>query len=121
LQHPTDPICNEAGMLSNPDSTTELIVKGFVQPVQSAAVRRLTSEMLLQMFGGVQADDHIGIFPVVWNNVTLNFYDWGRSGEDYLTYNGREFIVVSSNLIPDPSDGNPFHHWETGLRLAEVD
>ena len=27
------------------------------------------------------------------------------------------YIVVNANMIPDPSDGNPEHHWEIGFRL----
>jgi hypothetical protein len=106
-------------MLSQSGSTTEVSVKGFVQPVQSAAIRRLTAETIQQMFGELQADDHLAILPVQWEGITLNFYDWGRSGEDFLIYNGRPFQVVAANLIPDPDDGNPWHHWEIALRLAE--
>jgi hypothetical protein len=69
------------------------------------------------MFGEVQADDHVGILPVEWNGNQLNFYDWGESGEDWIKYNDRYFQPVSVNLIPDPDDGNPRHHWEVGLRL----
>lgn len=118
LRHPTDPLCNESGMLTDPSVSTEIIVKGFIQPIQPGAVRRMTNEALLEMFGELQADDHVGILPVQWQEAILNFYDWGRSGEDFLQYNSRTFQVVATNLIPDPSDGNPYHHWELGLRLA---
>jgi len=47
----------------------------------------------------------------------LNFRNWSQSGEDYLEYDGQRFLVVNANKIPDPSDGNPAHHWEAGLRL----
>lgn len=118
IQHPDEPECNEAGMLIDDGSTTEILVKGFVQPVQSSAVRRLTSEALVSMFGEIQADDHVGIFPVEWAGEYLNFFGWGESGEDWLKYDDRNFQVVSVNLIPDPDDGNPRHHWELGLRLV---
>lgn len=117
LQHPTEPVCNEAGMLPDPDTTAEYAVKAFLQPVQSGAVRRLTSEQLQSMFGEVKSDDHIGLFPISWQNNQLNFIDWGSATEDWITYNGRKYTVVSVNLIPDPSNGNPAHHWEVGLRL----
>lgn len=117
LQHPDEPVCNEAGMLPDPTSTAEFVVKAFVQPVQSGAVRRLTSEQLTQMFGEVKTDDHIGFFPVEWNGHLLNFYNWGESTEDYIVYNSRKYQAVSVNLLPDPMTGNPWHHWEVGLRL----
>lgn len=117
IQHPAEPVCNEAGMLPQPGTTAEFMVRAFVQPVQSGAVRRLTSEQLLQMYGEIQMDDHIGFFPVEWKGSLLNFYNWGEATEDYIVYNNRKFIAVSTNLIPDPADGNPWHHWEIGLRL----
>lgn len=117
VQHPNAPLCNEAGMLSDPATTTDALIKAFVQPVQSGAVRRLTSEQLMQIFGEVQTDDHVGFFPVQWGDTVINFYEWGNSTEDYIIYNNRAFTSVSANLIPDPADGNPWHHWEVGLRL----
>jgi len=118
VQNPLEPECNEAGMLADPDETANFNIKGFVHPVQSGAVRRLTSEQLVQMFGEIESDDHLGIFPCEWNGKTLNFYDWGLATEDWVKYNGREYTVVSTNLIADPDTGNPFHHWEVGLRLV---
>jgi hypothetical protein len=59
----------------------------------------------------------LGIFPCEWAGFGLDFYNWGSSGEDYVSYHGRKFTVVNANLIPDPDDGNPFHHWEIGARL----
>jgi hypothetical protein len=117
IQHPSEPVCNRAGMLPAGGSTVEFMVRAFVQPVQAGAVRRLTTEQLQTVFGEIQSDDHIGFFPVEWEGKLLNFYDWGLATEDYITYNGRQFTVVAQNLIPDPSDGNPWHHWEIGLRL----
>lgn len=104
-------------MLTDAGTTVEINTKAFVQPVQSGAVRRLTSEQLQQVFGEIKSDDHLGIFPVEWAGTTLNFYDWGQATEDWIRYNAREYTVVSANLIPDPDDGNPWHHWEVGLRL----
>lgn len=118
IQHPNEPVCNAAGMLPDPTTTAEFTVRAFVQPVQAGAVRRLTSEQIQSMFGEINSDDHIGIFPVKWNGKLLGFYDWGQATEDWILYNGRYFTVVATNLIPDPSDGNPWHHWETGLRLT---
>jgi hypothetical protein len=71
------------------------------------------------MFGQVQTDDHVGIFPTTWAGNTLNFRDWSQTGAEYVVYDTRKFMVVNANLIPDPSDGNPYHHWEVALRLLE--
>lgn len=119
LQNPGQPRCNQDGFLPDPSSTVDLIVKAFMQPIQSTRATRLSTEELLQMFGEVQADDHLGIFPCDWSSTTLNFRDWGRAGEDYIEYAGQRFTVVNANLIPDPDDGNPFHHWECGVRLVD--
>jgi hypothetical protein len=89
-----------------------------MQPIQSTRATRLSTEQLIQMFGEIQADDHLGILPYEWLGVVLNFREWGRAGEDYVEYNGQRFTVVNANLIPDPSDGNPSHHWEIGCRLV---
>jgi hypothetical protein len=75
--------------------------------------------MEISMFGEVQKDDHLGIFPVQWAGTTLNFDSWSSSGEDWVGYRTKKFIVVNANLIPDPSDGNSHHHWEVGMRLIE--
>jgi hypothetical protein len=104
-------------MLTTGGSEVKTTVKGFIQPIQSTRATRLQTELLQLFFDEIQADDHLGILPVVWQSTSLNFYDWGRSGEDYIEYNGRRFTVVNANLIPDPADGNPAHHWEVGLRL----
>lgn len=115
-------MCNPAGMIPADNPLAEFQAKGFIQPVQSGAVRKLTTEALTQLFGEIQTDDHLGILPVFWNHHHLNFSSWGESLEDWIVYldpvNGdRKFTVVSANLIPDPADGNPSHHWEVGLRL----
>jgi hypothetical protein len=118
LQNPTAAMCDAAGMIPAPGTLLEITIKGFCQPVQSGAVRRLVSEYVLSMFGEIQTDDHIALLPCSWGSTQLNFFDWGQAGEDWIRYNNRKFQVVSTNLIPDPSDGNPRHHWELGLRLV---
>jgi hypothetical protein len=119
LANPGAPVCNDAGFLPDPLTTTDLVVKAFMQPIQSTRATRLSTEQLIQMFGEIQADDHLGIFPVEWSGKGIDFYNWGASGEDYVQYHGRKFTVVNANLIPDPDDGNPFHHWEIGARLID--
>lgn len=118
LDNPLAPVCNEAGMLPG-GGTVELTVKAFVQPIQSTRATRLQSELIQAMFGEIQSDDHLGIFPIEWNNVILNFSGWGRSGEDFIIYNGNKYTVVNVNVIPDPDDGNPNHHTEVALRLVQ--
>lgn len=108
-------------MLPDPAATKDVIVKGFVQPIQSTRATRLNIEILIEQWGDIEADDHLAILPYQWAGVTLNFYDWGRSGEDFVEYNNRRFTVVNANLIPDPADGNESHHWELGLRLITND
>lgn len=110
------PRCNEEGFIT---VATHRAIKGFVQPIQSTRATRLNTEYLEVMFGTVKADDHLGIFPYRWNGLTLNFRDWSNSGDDYVEYAGQRFLVVNANLIPDPSNGDPYHHWEVGLRLID--
>ena len=114
---PKPPLCNEAGFLPDPAATKEAVVKAFIQPIQSTRATRLNIEILMEGWGDIEADDHLGILPYQYAGITLNFYDWGRSGEDWVQYNGRRFTVINANLIPDPADGNEKHHWEVGLRL----
>ena len=118
VENPGEPFCNRAGMLTQPGSTTEILVKGFVQPIQSTRATRLSDEVIETIFGEIQQDDHLAILPVAWGGTYLNLYDWGSAVEDWIGYNGRRFQVINANLIPDPSDGNPEHHWEAGLRLV---
>lgn len=115
--HPLEPVCNDRGFLPDPNSLTEITVKAFVQPAQSTRATRLATEYMADMFGEIQKDDHLGIFPESWKGKVLDFFNWSQSGEDYITYYNRKFLVINANLIPDPSDGNPRHHWEVGLRL----
>jgi len=117
IQNPSAPECNEAGMLPQGGTTSELTIKGWVQPVQAGAVRRLTTEQLFTLFGEIDTDDHLGIFPCSWGATLLNFYNWGPAQEDYVIYNTRKFQAVNANLIAAPDTGDPRHHWEVGLRL----
>lgn len=116
LAHPSDPVCNELGML-NP-TVTNLSVKAAVQPAFSRSFSR-AAERIDSLLGDVQQDDHIGIFPVVWNGIALNFDNWSEGGEDYILYDNRRFVVVSVDKIPD-IDGDPDHHFEVGLRLVKT-
>lgn len=117
LEHPNSPQCNNAGFLID-SNTVEFQVKGFVQPIQSSRATRLRSEYVESLFGEIQTDDHLGIFPCEWDGHTLRFEEWGSSTEDWIIYNGNKYTVVNSNLIPDPDDGNPRHHYEVALRLV---
>jgi hypothetical protein len=115
LANPNDPLCNEAGFLS--DNPTHIPLKAFVQPIQSTRATRLSTEYLLQMFGDIEANDHLGVFPKTWGSAALDFNDWGRSGEDYIEFDGKRYTVVNANLLADASGGAVNHHWEVGLRL----
>jgi hypothetical protein len=116
--HPNAIVCNENGFL--PGATVHLTVKAFVQPVETGRAR-FQAEVVVMSFGQVETDDHIGIFPISWGGIRLNFYDWGKATEDYVEYHGMRFTVVNVNLIPDPSDGDPEHHYEIALRrIPEV-
>jgi hypothetical protein len=99
----------------------DIVVKAFVQPIQSTRATRLSTEYLQEVFGNIEADDHLGIFPFTWGGVTLDFDEWSQSGEDFIEYNVHRFFCVNANLIPDPGDGNPAHHWEVGLRMIRSD
>lgn len=121
VAHPLEPVCNEAGRLPNPSEITEVTVKAFVQPIQSTRATRLQTEFIDRMFGEIRADDHVGIFPVMWLGKRLEFQEWSQRGEDYILYpstgpRSRKFMCVNANMIPDPADGEE-HHWEVGLRL----
>lgn len=118
--HPTEPVCNEQGLLPDPGHTTDISVRAFVQPSQSTRATRMSPEYLQQMFGEIQEGDHIGIFPCAWEGANLEFYDWGQSGEDWLLYNSRYFTVVAANLFAAPDTGHPRHHWEIGMRLIDT-
>ena len=112
--HPLEPVCNEQGVLA-PD-ITEFGVKASVQPVRGST--RRVAERAIELFGEVEQDDHLGIFPVEWQGNTLDFAKWSDAGEDYIVYDGRRFVVVAADKLPDV-DGDPNHHWEVGLRLLK--
>lgn len=99
----------------------DIMVKGFVQPIQSTRATRLSTEYLQEVFGHIEADDHLGIFPVVWSGQRLEFSDWSQHGDDFIEYDGQRYFVINANMIPDPGDGNPEHHWELGLRVIRSD
>jgi hypothetical protein len=110
--NPLAPMCNEEGRLA--PVVTEFMVKASVQPVRSS--QRRVGERALELFGEVEQDDHIGIFPTTWNDKTIDFLDWSDSGADFIVYNGRRFFAVAWDKLPDV-DGDPDHHWEVGLRV----
>lgn len=114
---PKPPLCNESGML--PVAPVDRIVKAFIQPIQSTRATRLVTEYIQEMFDHIEADDHLGIFPITWQGTYLEFRDWSQSGDDFIEYDSQRYFVVNANKIPDPGDGNPDHHWEVGLRLIE--
>lgn len=120
LANPGAPECDENGMLPDPTRTVDLDVKGFIQPSQSTRATRLSPEYISTLFGEIQEGDHVGIFPCSWEGSQLEFYDWGQSGEDWIHYNGRYYTVVAAHLLAAPDTGAPRHHWEVGLRLAQV-
>jgi len=115
LEHPNEIECNENGFLEDPSATTEFTVKGFVQPTGSPKMARY----MLTMFDEFRTDDHVGMFPISWQGHDLDFANFDKSGDDYLEYDGKRFIVVGSVKIPDPSDNNKGHHYECALRLAQ--
>ncbi len=117
LLNPGATLCNEIGMLPGPGGDDEFLVKAFVQPIQSTRATRLTDEALISLFGEVHTDDHLGIFPCEWESKSLDFRNWSDRGEDYIEYADQRFTSVNANLIPDPANGNPYHHWEVGLRV----
>lgn len=111
---PVPPLCNEQGFLA---VINEFVVKASVQPATSG-IRR-TNERAEQLLQDVRKDDHLGIFPVEWEGKTLDFSTFSEAGEDFVLYDGRRFIVVAADKLPDV-DGNPNHHWEVGLRLVRT-
>lgn len=115
--NPTAPVCDERGFLHDGALSTDLSIKAFVQPSQSTRATRMSPEYLEQMFGEIQMGDHIGIFPPSWDGEVLNFYDWSQSGEDWIKFNDRYYMVVAANQFSAPDTGQPDHHWECGLRL----
>jgi len=114
--HPLDPVCNEEGIL--PGTVTNTVVKASVQPA-TIGLRGRAAERANALLGEVQRDDHFGIFPVKWGATTLDFSAFSDSGDDFIVYDSRRFLVVASDKIPD-IDGDPNGHWEVGLRLIKT-
>jgi hypothetical protein len=109
--NPEAPECNAAGFLVEPIIDE---IYGFVQP---AFTGRGNQRSLAQMFGEIQQDDHIGMFPLLSNDGTvMDFENWSRATDDYIEYNGMRFTVVGASLIPDPRLPQTDHHWEVALR-----
>jgi hypothetical protein len=108
------PECNEEGFQGA--IVTEFFVRAAVQPVRSST--RRVGERAQELFGVIEQDDHLGIFPVTWQGNMLNFHEWSTAGEDYIVYNDRRFAAVAADKLPDV-DGDPNHHWEVGLRLLK--
>lgn len=117
--HPAEPVCDERGYLHDDSATTDISVKAFVQPSQSTRATRMSPEYLQELFGEIQMGDHIGMFPESWNGTVLNFHDWSQSGEDWIKYDSRYYLVVAGNLLAAPDTGLR-HHWECGLRLIST-
>lgn len=116
LNNPDAPVCNDRGYLPAPIETT---IKGFVQP--TFAMRRIGNQVIEEAFGEIQIDDHIGIFPMVWNNVPVDFENWSQAGDEWVGFNDMEFIVVGWTRIPDPANAQNYHHWECALRRINRD
>lgn len=112
--NPEAPECNANGFLFD---SVEYIVKAFVQPA-SYGGRNMN---LTQLFGEVQQDDHIGLFPLMAGNVALDFSNWVDTGADYVQFNGMRFVVVGWSIIPDPHDSSLNHHWEVALRRIQAE
>jgi hypothetical protein len=119
LDNPAAPICNEVAWLPTVD---EFPIKAAIQAVSAGGIRRSrASELIEGMFPGeVRTDDHIGIFPVTWQGHTLELADFSDTGEDYILYDNRRFIIISNDKLPD-IDGDPNHHWECGMRITRPD
>lgn len=115
LEHPLEPECNENGFLADPSQTTTLTVKAFVQPARSGKV----ASYMINVFDEFRTDDHLGIFPVVWQGIPLDFENFDKNGDDYIEYDNKRFIVVGAIKIPDPADNDVPHHYEIALRLTE--
>lgn len=109
--NPTEPLCNEQGFLT---TAVEFSVKASIQPAQTQYVR--IAQRVNALLGDVQRDDKFGVLPCTWGGHAVDLDDWSDAGEDYLVYDGRRYVVVAADKLPD-IDGTPGHHWECGLRL----
>lgn len=113
-EHLLEPICNEQGFLAT--VITEYVVKASIQPPYN--MFRRTNERANELLGEVQRGDMLGIFPVNWGDHFIDFEGMSEAGEDYVLYDGKRYIVVAADKVPDV-DGDPNHHWELGLRLVK--
>lgn len=113
--YPGYPICNEQGFLA---IITEFTVKASVQPANWGY--RRANQRVNDIFGEIQKDDKLGIFPCNWSGHVVDFRNWSDAGEDYILYDGQRYICVAADKVPD-IDGDPAHHWEVGLRLLKSD
>lgn len=107
----TPATCNEQGFLAD---VVEFVIKGSIQPAQTGYLR--VSQRSNALLGEVLVGDKLGILPCVWDGNPLDLDRWSDAGEDYLLYDGRRYMVVSFDKLPDV-DGSPNHHYECGLRL----
>lgn len=107
---PNYPECNLAGYITSP---VELSIKGFVQPATGGGRQ---AAFIRQMFADVKIDDYIGIFPIIWAGVPLDFSDWSPAGDEYIEFLGMRFIVIGWSRVPDPFNTSAMHHWENSLR-----
>lgn len=111
------PECNDDAIIP---VIFERKVKGFVQPA-FISTRSRSNQILIEQFGEMQADDHIGVFPLQYENYQLDFTDWSDAGSDWIEFNGLRFIAVAWNLLPAPDDASVNHHWEVALRRINND
>lgn len=112
--NPLAPICNEQGYLV---VATEFQVKASIQPAISGLSR--AAQRSNDLLGEVKQDDHLGVFPCTWQGHTLDFDSWSAAGEDFIVYDGKRYVIVAADKLPD-IDGDPSHHWEVGLRLVKT-
>jgi hypothetical protein len=114
--NPSEPVCNEQGILP---VVVNFPVNAFVQPA-TGGQRGRGAERISLLLGEVQRDDHFGVFPTTWQGNVLDFSTFSDTGEDYILYDGRRFIVVASDKLKD-TDGVTDFSWEVGLRLAKTE
>jgi hypothetical protein len=120
LENPSEPVCDEEGYLSEGSPIRDNHeIRAFIQPVQSSRATRLSTERLIQLFGEIQADDHLCIMPVTWGGWTVDIDNWGRGGDDVIKDIQLDayYMLVNFNYIYDPTTRDVLHHIEVGLRL----
>lgn len=95
------------------------VVKAFVQPA-FFGTRSRSTQFILNAFGELEADDHIGIFPLESNGFEVDFSDWSDSGSDWIDFNGMRFVAITWNRVPAPDNSSVNHHWEVALRRINI-